>query len=357
MRAIPLAAALKEKDVQLFIYNRRHVNTETKMASGYYIIDDEFIPVARPVPKVNGNWYIGNVSCPNRSGMSHYSFIKWAKKNDINVYPEYDFGRRTTDKMRTYELLGDLALNVHPYTERYEHDEAQVERFLNRNNKIFLKARKGSQGDKIFVLSRSDNNYSVSYYASKDKIDYTYQSIGDVLGKIKEVIGNNKYIIQEGIDTACIDGNPFIIRVIMIHDGWGWHWAHKIVACPVGDVANTEQGGLNHTVEDFFPKVFGKDSYSTMYKKLKTVSFSLANHFDALYPKQLIEFAIDFVASKSGDFYVVEADVTPGLIKPGMDVEVPFKDYFNISPEEKPLYDKYLVPHARYMAEFLLTKL
>jgi hypothetical protein len=67
--------------------------------------------------------------------------------------------------------------------------------------------------------------------------------------------------------------------------------------------------------------------------------------------------AFDFILDAHGRPYLGEFDVQPGVMKPGMNVDRPFADFFDIRPEEQALWDKYVVPHAACLAGFFRSKL
>jgi len=56
LRGVALDQALKSHGLKMFMYSWRHINPETAMAAGYYIINKKFVPTIQPVPQINGYW-------------------------------------------------------------------------------------------------------------------------------------------------------------------------------------------------------------------------------------------------------------------------------------------------------------
>ena len=358
MRAVPLAKALDKLGISLFIYSPKHVNPKTKVVAGFQIIDNQFLPVTSTIPDFNGNWFLGNIRTPDRSGMSYKSFSEWATGNGIKIYPDYEFENMSLDKYKTFGLVNHFDANLQPDTELYDHSAKVLKHFLEKHDTVFLKPRYGSRGNKIAVIKKNKSGYIFTYYKNKEAIVKFVKDLSELHGETDRHIREKNYIIQEGLKVKSVDESTFIIRCVMIDDGKQWYAFSKAVLSPSGqDIANTEQNGMNVTVEDLFNTIYPKEQAQYQLEYLEKTAVDLARFLDGHYPKKLMEMAFDFIVDENDKIYLAEMDVRPGMIKPGMDTATPFKDLFHPTPAEQLLYDKYVQPHAQYLANFFDLKL
>ncbi len=354
---IPMADYCRKIGVELFIYSRYHVNTKSKLAFGYLVDKDRFVPVVRNIPVVNGYWFYNTIrNVKNLSQLTKIEFIQFLQDENIELYPNYDFSRLMTDKFQTFKLVNQLEECIQPYTEIYSRKEEQIKEFLKRNNKIFFKPIRSSQGEEIFVLLANNNSYFIKFYSNKKVTNFKVNSIKKVILIISENKKNEDYIIQQACDVLHFSGGPFIIRSILLDDSEKWHLKHKVVVADSGnDIANTTQGCKNYTIEEAFEKLFQK--YANSYlKKLDVLCLRLVNYFSKYYQDEIMEVAFDFVINKDYEFLLLESDIHPGLRKPSMP-STTFINIFKPSGIEQKIYDQYIKPHGECLAKFLISRL
>lgn len=356
MRAVPMAAYLKEQGIELFIYSIRNVDPKTKLASGFIIQNKKLCPITAPIPKVNGDWYYGTYPYKNIKSPSYNEFHKFAKDNRIEIYPSRKLAKMISNKFLTYKLVYQYCQSAQPFTELFDGSLNQIKRFLSQSKLIFLKPIYGDKGNKIFTIKREGENCKLTFYENKVmKVDY-YPSLNILLSQVVDMIKKGNYIIQEGINMKRYNDESFIIRAILMHDGEQWQWNHKFVLTNnKGDVANMTQNGVSFTLEDFLPKIFSEEKLEDIYTNIKKFSFNLA---DYLNPEEKeIEIAFDLVIDKDGDIFFLEMNYRPGMLMPGMDPKKPFKNIYNLDENEQVLYDKYCATAGKYMGRYLQCKL
>ena len=357
-RMVPMAELLRESGSQLFMYSPRHVDPDTGTVLGYVIDNGRFVETESAVPHVNGNWYLGSDLSIHGEGMSGPQFQRWAKDNDIEIYPPPDFSRLLKDKYRTFRLLAKFDRTLHPHTELYVPARDQVAQFLDRGDAVYLKPRRGNQGNGVLVLERDAEGFRLARYERKRRHVTTGEALPALVEAINRVVGDERYVIQEGIDVERCGDASFIVRVIMVHDGQRWHWIHKAVrAAPGSHVANTSQGGSNHTLVDLFSMVYTHQDVDWLVDRVRHVSFAITSYLEGRYPDRLMEIAFDFVIDRQRNVHIVELNTHPGMTKPGMPLHNAFEDIFNRTPQEQVLYDRYVVGHATHLARFLQKKL
>ena len=353
-RAVPMQEALREHGVRLLMYTPRHADFPKGVVTGQVIEGDRLVEVKAPFPVVNGNWHNGWFG--QRSGEACRAFSLWATEREVPMYPPLAFVKLLNDKHDSGQLMNDLHPSLHPYTELYDGTDEQLSRFFDLNSKIFIKPRRGGQGNGIIIVDSEDSGYAVSYYEGKRHQRNSFTDREDVLDHVGELLGGSG-VIQHGLRLASYQQATFILRVIAINDGERYQMIHKaVLAPPGGEVANTTQGGINFTMDDLLTRVYGRTDAEAIIDKVRRISCDLTRSFDRLYPRQLMEVGYDFVIDHEHEVKCIEPNTLPGMIKPGL-TKKSFIDILHRTPEEEDVYTRLVKPHGTYLAEFLHAKL
>jgi hypothetical protein len=85
--------------------------------------------------------------------------------------------------------------------------------------------------------------------------------------------------------------------------------------------------------------------------ELKSESFGLAAYLDRLHPGEIMEIAFDFAIDREGRLRLLEVNTKPGLAGIGSSVTI-----YDKRPEDEPLFERWVYPHAASLARFLLAK-
>jgi hypothetical protein len=138
----------------------------------------------------------------------------------------------------------------------------------------------------------------------------------------------------------------------MLHDGRAWHWLHEVRLSREGsDVSNVRQGGEILATEDLLLELVGSEGAQQLLYELKSESFGLAAYLERLHPGDILEVAFDFVIDREGRLRLLEINTKPGLAGVGSDISV-----FDKRPENEPLFERWVYPHTRHLARFLMSK-
>ncbi len=352
-RAVHISRVLKDFGSKLLIYSPIYIDLELKTVPGFYVEGNDFIFIDElPIPIINCNWTVGTKTLHREEGIGYEKFKVWSRDNGIQIYVPYTFVEIALDKYCTHSLISGFDQELCPYTELFERTKFQLQDFFTMGDIIFLKPRKGGRGNRIISLKKQNrNSYSLSFYTKKQKQEYNFNSLEDVLKEIEKIITNRNYIVQKGIETQRYNGHSFDVRVLMLHDGKDWHCIHQArIGAKDYDISNVSQGGIEMVLEELLLRVYGK-KHKKIINEVGKLSFSLADYLESKYPSQLIELAFDFVLDKTGNIYLVEINTKPGLY-----LQI-LTDVFNIQPEEREVFTEFIEPHIYYMGKFLQTKL
>lgn len=128
------------------------------------------------------------------------------------------FNNIQLNKWSYYNLLKDTELQDHlPDTVRMT-SEDELNTFLQRYRKVFIKPIRGYSGKGIIRACLSQNGNVKLVYEKNRKI------CSEIVDSYKDVwswLPNRRYIVQKAVDTFKLDGSPTCIRLHMNKDSSG----------------------------------------------------------------------------------------------------------------------------------------
>jgi hypothetical protein len=95
----------------------------------------------------------------------------------------------------------------------------------------------------------------------------------------------------------------------------------------------------------------GAEASQQLLYELQSESFGLAAYLERLHPGEILEVAFDFAVDRDGGLKLLEVNTKPGLAGIGSDVSVHDK-----RPQHEAAFERWVYPHASYLAQFLLAK-
>ncbi len=352
-RVVLIDAALRQADMRVFFYSPKHVAESATKVPGYVLDCGEFVPTTSEVPLVNGNWTYQTRRLLEK-GMGYRRFVDWAEERDIGVYVPYAFSELVHDKYDTYKLVRAHHETLHPYCEPYRHSHRQLERFIESSPLTFIKPCAGSKGDRIVTLRRDSNGLMVTHYEAGRQQRFAAKTLGQASEFIGRLTKNKAtYVIEHGIDTLPYGHCVFDIRVVMVHDGRAWTWfSESRLSAHGSDVSNVSQGGASIVTEDLLNAVLDGEAAQQKLHEIESESFALAAYLETLHPGGLMEIAFDFVLDREASLYLVEINTKPGLLHIGFTRSV-----LDRTPDEEPLFERWVYPHTSALARFLRRQL
>jgi hypothetical protein len=285
--------------------------------------------------------------------MGYQEFGRWAAANGVAVYVPHAFSELLGNKLETYKVVRAFHSTLHPHCERYERTPGQLQYFVETGSVAFIKPRNGSKGNGIITIRRDDTGLQLTRYFHGEQRSSRAATVRDALAVIGESIADDgTYVIQHGVDTMRHQGSTFDIRVTMVHDGVTWRWLHEARVSPAGsDVSNVSQGGAITPTEDLLFELLGAETSQDLLREIESESFGLAAYLERLHPGAIPEVAFDFALDREGRLRLLEINTKPGLAGVGSDISV-----YHKRPEHEPLFERWVYPHTRYLASFLLSK-
>jgi len=351
-RVMLVDSVLRQFGSRVFYYSPKSIKSINEEVPGYMIEDNKFVRTRASIPLVNGNW-THSTRYLMEKGMGYRRFTEWAQAHQVGIYVPLAFSELVVNKYETYKLVRGFKTDLHPHTENYRHTLNQLKFFLDQGDLVFLKPFAGNKGDGIISVRRGSNGITVKFFKEGGQKKTVAKTAKGAFEFIKEVTGGAKrYVIQQGVDTMRHEGSVFDLRVVMLFDGKDWSWLHEVRYSPAGsDLSNVSQGGISLVTEELLYDMFGKEGGDRVLQKLHVESFGLAKYMDQLHPGELMELAFDFVLDKNESLRLVEVNTKPGLVSVGFE-----RKYFEMKPEQQPLFERWVYPHTESLARFLQAK-
>lgn len=350
-RAFLIDRMLRPSGIALFLYSPLEVASLTETA-GYTIHGDDVRVTTRPIPGVNANWTYGTRRLL-KQGMGYNHFKRLTSENRIGIYVPYAFSELVSNKRKAYEAIKNYAPGLHPHTEDFAGSSGQVQTFLDRAGLVFIKPRSGNRGNRIFVLRKAAGGLSLKYYEQGKQARMSDLSLETALGVVQASAGGRSYVIQDGIETARLDGSVFDIRVVMVNDGSQWHSILETRLGPQGsDLTNIFQGGSIRITEAVLSSLFGDQGTRALEEEVNRVSHGVAQHLESLFPAALMEIGLDFILDRERKLHLVEINAKPGVAGFGSETRL-----FEWTADDEANYQRWVFPHVTNLASFLKAKI
>lgn len=350
-RTLVIHKALEDSPYKIVAYSFADVDEKNKSLIGYEFHGHKLVPIYNPVPILTYNWAVGGrISKKDDSSFrTKLQFYRWMDAHRYPIIPSDRFQDFTRDKWACYLACRDLPYVIQPYTEPYLGTVLQLEQFINTYSVVFIKPQLGNMGNDIITLKKVNAEYQLKHYFRKRSKVYLVADLNAIRKRLAKLVGQRKYIIQQGIEVLKINQRLFDLRLVMLNEGEHWTYVHEIrVGASKSDLSNVSQGGYNCPTEEYLSQFLNPAQIDLLMSKAFKAAKSIAQYLGNLFYPTLNEFAADFALDENHDPYLIEINTKPGLVG----VPELFEDYFNQSPEEKKRFQNSL-RHGRALAKFL----
>lgn len=295
----------------LFVFSNQGVNPKTNTIQGYY-----FNPSVK-------TWILADLPYPDavidrcypNAYRTHKVLEKHMGKGKI-------FNKKTLiNKLDFYNALSknNLLKSHLPETRLCTH-ASDIEYFLKKYGRIFIKPLSGMQGRGIVTASLESNGVKCQYMVKGSVLEKEMTNPRQVLNLL-QTFGHprRRYIIQEAISLMEYKGRPFCFRIMVCKNGNGqWlvpaiftnaatgnsfltnHAAGASKFVSLGNLFNDIGSRLNTTKENFI-------------NSLIDLGIGTAAALDKKYGP-LGDLGLDVVVNQSGRPRLLEANGNPGMV-------------------------------------------
>ena len=140
----------------------------------------------------------------------------------------------------------------------------------------------------------------------------------------------NKYLVQQYLELATVDGSCFDVRVVMQKDSnkvWGCTGIECRVAKKNTLITNISRGGYALPLSTALKKAFpDHPNHKLLMKQLDDFCKKFCNHMDKM-GEHFAEFGMDVAFEKNTNLWLIEANVFPSF--KGFKV-MDYNNYLNI---------------------------
>lgn len=296
----------RKNRVDLCFYSPANVSARTQSVTGYVYShqDDSLTRITVPIPRIN--LYKINSSLRNRS--SNRQIIQVKEKRDVIFYNLCTKKERSKyldyNYLKTFNSIRPLL----PATETLQYDT--LVNMLKKYNTVFIKPKRGGQGNRIRIIRQKGDHYTITYINKKIKREKSIakKKLSDHF--TQEFTHPSRFIVQQGISLKKYRGNKFDFRVSPQKnkdDKWQITGMIARVASAGWDVTNIDQGGR---VVGRVKKLIPPQTRKEIYRKAILVARALEQRFPYLN-----DLGLDFAVDKEGKVWFLEANFRPNRKK------------------------------------------
>lgn len=178
---------------------------------------------------------------------------------------------------------------------------------IDKYDVLFLKPDLGMKGRGVMKVSHEEEDYIIR------TASYTHKYPDKELAaqKLKQLIGDKRYIVQQGIDLIRIGGNPIDFRALLHlkpEGDWRFFGVMGKVAAPNRFVTNHSSGGK--PIRLYNALGVTKEDGQEWYKRIKEMSLKIATAMKEHFPK-IDELGLDIAIDTDRKIWLVEANTKP----------------------------------------------
>lgn len=311
-----MSEVAESKGIVIFFFYPRDVNLRNQTIIGHISTDGDktkrhWVRQVFPLPHVIYN----RISFRKNEADQTIGNILASLANTPGIHL---FNTRFLNKWEIYNILGQNSLTKDLVPESYLFNRKYLGFMLGKYYELFIKPINSSLGKGIIkVVTQKIGNRTVFWTRkSQDKKWQKYYSINKLYLFLQKAIDKDLYLIQRGLDLACIKGKLFDLRTEIQKISLG-QWVITgtgiRIAAPGKFVTHIPNGGTKGNYEEVINNVFGcsvstKEHINQQLAYIcQTVPYVLEQELEI----NLGILSIDIGIEKSGHMAVIEVNSKP----------------------------------------------
>jgi glutathione synthase/RimK-type ligase-like ATP-grasp enzyme len=178
---------------------------------------------------------------------------------------------------------------------------------IEKHAVLFVKPDVGMQGQGIMKITRESDRYIIRTASQK----MAYRSVKKASLKLKQLIGEERYLVQQGIDLIRIDGKPIDFRALLHlrpSGKWKFFGIMGKVAAPNRFVTNHSSGG--RAIRLYEALQVTKEEGAEWEDRIKKMSGLIAHAMKRHFPK-ITELGLDIAIDANQQIWLLEANTRP----------------------------------------------
>ncbi|WP_248931142.1 YheC/YheD family protein [Paenibacillus hamazuiensis] len=235
----------------------------------------------------------GQIRLFNPSFFNKWTLFEWLNKSDVTrkLVP-------ATQKLTTSEDLAEL---------------------LQKHRALYLKPVRGKAGKGIMKVAKSTsklrpNDFQLSIQDKTRSIISYYPTISSLWTQIRNLAGNQDYIMQQAIPLATFKNRPFDLRVLVQKNAKG-HWSVAGVGARLAGklsiTTHVPRGGSIDNPKKLLSSTFGLQDTKKIIRRTKRTAITIAKQIEKASGQTLGEMSMDLGVDTKGNLWFFEANSKP----------------------------------------------
>jgi hypothetical protein len=241
------------------------------------------------------------------------------KIDDCIQHPHIQlFNHSFFNKWMLFKWLSNSKKTKHfiPVTKKYE-DEMKLLPLIKKYRFLYLKPERGKAGKGIMRIRRGVNKkfrYIIDTHERSVNMVFRYPTVRKLKEKVKECIGSDDYIVQQGIQLASFNRRPFDLRVLVQKNRKGVWTVTGIGARLAGELSITTHVPRGGSIED--PRRLLAHNFSGLRAqrilgRVKQSALIIAKQIERRAGAELGELSLDLGVDRRARLWFFEANSKP----------------------------------------------
>ncbi len=302
-----LATFCESNHVLFYVFSLRNFDSTSSLFRGFIWNGKDWNKFDVPTPHVVHNRIH---SRRREKSLTYEQLIKMLKKKHIPFFNDHFL-----NKWESYQRLLDQE-HLLPYLPETELllSPQNLENFLLKYEKIFLKPIHGSQGKKIIRIEHSEAEYFLDYTTFSRDIERVYPTILELYKAIKSRISKQAFIVQKGINLLRFQDRIIDFRFLChLNSKNQWKVTSSVarLSSPNEFVSNIARGGeiqkVNYILRKTLDPKVANDANKLLHELALEVAASVGQSEDELFGELGIDLALDTLAKP----WIIEINTKP----------------------------------------------
>jgi glutathione synthase/RimK-type ligase-like ATP-grasp enzyme len=288
---IQLHEALQKQGGLLLVFSPENMYNTYAKGKIYDGTNGRWIEVITPLPDILYNRFPGRKN--ERRGHCK-SVLEQCQKENIPLFNPHFFSKWSLDQLFSQHTF----LKTHlPQTLRFEGKQT-IEAMFDHYPFLYVKPSEGSKGKGIYRLTKRSEG---QFLAETMKRSNVYTNIEDFL---RTSLLNENWLVQQGIDSDCINGKRYDLRIIVVRGQDDYHISG------IGIRQSGTQNVTTHVPNGGMIVPFSQVSQRLNLPLIETIVSACGHQLEKAYGL-IGEFSMDMVKSTDDHYYILEVNAKP----------------------------------------------
>lgn len=201
-----------------------------------------------------------------------------------------------------------------PKTEKFS-PYMNLEALFQTSSIVYLKPVRGKAGRGIMRIDETEEGLYRLVYHDKDKRKMAkFATLSDVLPKLRELVGNKDYIVQQGIRLTRFKRRPYDLRLLVQKNQngvWSVTGVGARVAGKLSITTHVPRGGSIDNPQKLLASRFGTTKAAQIIQHAKKSSLVIARQIERASGQMMGEMSMDLGVDTKGNIWFFEANSKP----------------------------------------------